>query len=329
MPKNISQLIPGAVSLAPTDLCIVMQGGVTKQATIGLVRFNNAISEASGNIGIGTGTATGAKLDVFGSLYASGAATIRGTSTQLFLSNGSGVGQVSQHFRRDGAGVDKKLWEIIHYDNANDGAFAIRCVNDGYSTAHDAVFIARNPSGFGVDNIRLLTSNIEALRIDANRNVGIGTTITPAQTNIVGAGQASNALNTAGALGGTLLLGDTNNAASSGGAIVFSASGTLWRFAAIKGLLTNGGGNTLGDISFQTRTAIGDSTLFENLRIIGNTKNIGFNISTFGTGAIGVIGIANGAAPTTSPVGMGQLYVEAGALKYRGSSGTVTTIANA
>jgi hypothetical protein len=26
---------------------------------------------------------------------------------------------------------------------------------------------------------------------------------------------------------------------------------------------------------------------------------------------------------------MGQLYVEAGALKYRGSSGTVTTIANA
>jgi len=29
------------------------------------------------------------------------------------------------------------------------------------------------------------------------------------------------------------------------------------------------------------------------------------------------------------PAGMGQLYVEGGALKYRGSSGTVTTIANA
>lgn len=41
----------------------------------------------------------------------------------------------------------------------------------------------------------------------------------------------------------------------------------------------------------------------------------------------GVIGISNGTAPTTSPAGMGQLYVEGGALKFRGSSGTVTTIA--
>jgi hypothetical protein len=52
-------------------------------------------------------------------------------------------------------------------------------------------------------------------------------------------------------------------------------------------------------------------------------------VSTFGTAAARVIGIANGTAPTTSPGGMGQLYVEGGALKYRGSSGTVTTIANA
>lgn len=34
-------------------------------------------------------------------------------------------------------------------------------------------------------------------------------------------------------------------------------------------------------------------------------------------------------APTTNPVNGGLLYVEAGALKYRGSSGTVTTIAAA
>jgi hypothetical protein len=57
--------------------------------------------------------------------------------------------------------------------------------------------------------------------------------------------------------------------------------------------------------------------------------NLGMGVSTFGTAAARVIGIANGTAPTTSPGGMGQLYVEGGALKYRGSSGTVTTIANA
>jgi len=44
-------------------------------------------------------------------------------------------------------------------------------------------------------------------------------------------------------------------------------------------------------------------------------------------GAIAIFNVA--AAPATSPAGLGQLYVEAGALKYRGSSGTVTTIAAA
>ena len=63
--------------------------------------------------------------------------------------------------------------------------------------------------------------------------------------------------------------------------------------------------------------------------LISSSGNIGFNVLSWGTNAAGVIGIGNGTAPTTSPAGMGQLYVEAGALKYRGSSGTVTTIAAA
>lgn len=59
-------------------------------------------------------------------------------------------------------------------------------------------------------------------------------------------------------------------------------------------------------------------------------KNVGFNTtSEFGSGS-GVLGIANAAtAPTTNPSGGGVLYVEGGALKFRGSSGTVTTIAPA
>lgn len=57
--------------------------------------------------------------------------------------------------------------------------------------------------------------------------------------------------------------------------------------------------------------------------------NFGFRTQAAGTSAVGVLAIANGTAPSTSPAGIGQLYVEAGALKYRGSSGTVTTIAAA
>ena len=59
-------------------------------------------------------------------------------------------------------------------------------------------------------------------------------------------------------------------------------------------------------------------------------ENIGFSTTTQFGGGSRVIGIANATtAPTTNPINGGVLYVEAGALKYRGSSGTVTTIANA
>lgn len=57
--------------------------------------------------------------------------------------------------------------------------------------------------------------------------------------------------------------------------------------------------------------------------------NIGIGTINAGTGAVTVLSIANGTAPSTSPAGIGQLWVEAGALKYRGSSGTPTTIAPA
>ena len=64
--------------------------------------------------------------------------------------------------------------------------------------------------------------------------------------------------------------------------------------------------------------------------MLESSGNIGLNATTFGSGTGGVIAIGNRtAAPTASLATGGLLYVEAGALKYRGSSGTVTTIAAA
>lgn len=63
--------------------------------------------------------------------------------------------------------------------------------------------------------------------------------------------------------------------------------------------------------------------------VVRGDGNVGIGISDFGTNAVNVIAIANGTAPASSPAGMGQLYVEAGALKYRGSSGTITTLGTA
>lgn len=65
-----------------------------------------------------------------------------------------------------------------------------------------------------------------------------------------------------------------------------------------------------------------------------NTELRGKNVALMGTGSYGggtaVAFIANSSVlPTTNPSGGGILYVDSGALKYRGSSGTVTTIASA
>jgi hypothetical protein len=87
-------------------------------------------------------------------------------------------------------------------------------------------------------------------------------------------------------------------------------------------IVTNGAVDEVGQI-FVAQSAPASSLT------VNASGNIGFGTTTFGTSAVRVVGIADGTAPTTSPAGMGQLYVEAGALKYRGSSGTVTTIANA
>ena len=56
-------------------------------------------------------------------------------------------------------------------------------------------------------------------------------------------------------------------------------------------------------------------------------KNISFNMGSDFGGGTGVIGIKDATlVPSTNPTGGGILYIEAGALKYRGSSGTVTIL---
>jgi hypothetical protein len=72
----------------------------------------------------------------------------------------------------------------------------------------------------------------------------------------------------------------------------------------------------------------GNAITFTQAMTLDTLGNLLVGLTTAGTTAAKTIQIANGTAPTANVTG-GQLYVEAGALKYRGSSGTVTTIANA
>jgi hypothetical protein len=91
-----------------------------------------------------------------------------------------------------------------------------------------------------------------------------------------------------------------------------AASGTDLRVNTISGAVNQ----CINNVPYLTTSANG--TQFFNV----GTSDLG--------GGVDVIGIHNRTtAPTTNPTNGGVLYVESGALKYRGSAGTVTTIATA
>jgi hypothetical protein len=72
--------------------------------------------------------------------------------------------------------------------------------------------------------------------------------------------------------------------------------------------------------------AIRDGTLTDTLYLTSK-GTLGINSNSYGSG-VGVVALANATTnPSTNPSGGGVIYVDAGALKYRGSSGTVTTLA--
>lgn len=94
------------------------------------------------------------------------------------------------------------------------------------------------------------------------------------------------------------------------------------------GALTDGGGYYLGGSTGACGIeADGSATTRFNVRV-GSVNMAQFNAGGYGSGSR-VMYIIDGSAPSSNPSGGGIVYVEAGALKYRGSSGTVTTIANA
>jgi Hyaluronidase protein (HylP) len=110
----------------------------------------------------------------------------------------------------------------------------------------------------------------------------------------------------------------TSDANAAGLSIDLAGAGT-----AAQGIFLDSAGATTGRLlTIRNNTS-------PRLSLLGN-GNLGLGTETAFGGGVGVIGIANaGTVPSTNPSGGGVLYVEAGALKYRGSSGTVTPIAAA
>lgn len=175
------------------------------------------------------------------------------------------------------------------------------------------------------DTLAWSTGGSERVRILSDGKVGVG--LTPATSFDVKADINGGGIrvSSTGTISPALRLIATDTTGFAQNMLVLLANSGITGTAVGDYLIRNAGG---GSIVFGTSTTAGGSSL-EYLRLT-SAGNLGFcTTDQFGTGAK-VIGIANaGTVPTTNPTGGGVLYSEAGALKWRGSSGTVTTIAAA
>jgi hypothetical protein len=128
------------------------------------------------------------------------------------------------------------------------------------------------------DTLQLRSSNNQtAVTINSLEQVGIGTPSPANSLHVVGDDQETSSINTA--LATSLEVSGNGTSSSSGGTILFSAASGLWKFAAIKSLVTSGSNNSIGNLAFCTRPDSTDSTLTEAMRIQYD-GNVGIGDST-------------------------------------------------
>jgi len=193
--------------------------------------------------------------------------------------------------------------------NAGCGVAAIATSRTGGSRASDLALYYYNQS--------TSSSPIEGLRLNSSGNVGIG--VTPSAW---AAAVKALQIGAAGAASydGTNYDISSNRYLASGGTSTYIANGRSAMYRQVSG-------THLWFYDTGTQLA-GANVSYTQAMTLDASGNLLVGLATAGTTAAKTIQIANGTAPTANVTG-GQLYVEAGALKYRGSSGTITTIANA
>jgi hypothetical protein len=258
----------------------------------------------STNNRVGIGTATPAyTLDVIG------AASIGGTGSAFtrFTSNGgltaSGVGA---YVSVQGSGNPSTGSGI----ELNGGAtpFVLAYNRDGS---------AYLPLTIDGSSVLFKTSGSTKATIDSSGNVGVGVTPSAWYSDYKVFQVKGSSLSNNGGLADLWLSSNIFVNSSLQNTYIATAAATRYRQTA---------GTHVWDTA-PSGTA-GNAITFTQAMTLDASGNLLVGLATAGTTAAKTIQIANGTAPTANVTG-GQLYVESGALKYRGSSGTITTIAAA
>ena len=246
----------------------------------------------------------------------------RAGTTYVYNANASGSLKVGVGSNADGITVNSDktvtfysavtvgntLYATDLLANTNGGVIAIGLAGD-VKMFRDAANTLALRNGANVQTLNLYGTYTDASNYE-RLAFSYGSSQFKIPTEAAGTGAARYLTLTAGA---NIYL----NAGSAGGrAINFQVGGSgIWNFASNGHLLPE------TDVTYNVGSAS-----FRLLGLYARDHYVGAGAGLGGT--TGVISIANATAPSSNPTGGGIVYVEAGALKYRGSSGTVTTLAN-
>jgi hypothetical protein len=265
-----------------------------------------------------------------------------GGSTVLVRTNGSTLAATFDASGNLGLGVTPSAWATANGQRAlqitsltalwtgGNGATSLgfNAFESGsntytYATANPTSLYAQSlgehrwftaPSGTAGNAI----SFTQAMTLDASGSLGVGTASASQRLHVTAASSS--------AFVGARI--QNNNASVGLAGVEFSSDATYAKAAIAQ---TRGDANGVGPLVFYVRSstdAANWATSDERARM-DISENVLIGMTAAATSSAKTLHLANATVPTANPTGGGVLYVEAGALKYRGSSGTVTTIANA
>jgi hypothetical protein len=306
-----------------TDGRVFFQAGGVVQQSASLFWDNT-----NARLGVGATPSTSVRLDVRaqGALTTDLAFRIRNSANSLDLGYINGVGDIvlgSGSSVTTGSGGNGTVVSI--------GESA--AVNSGFSGYPIAIgkSSASNGSGIAIGNGASVGGVSSAT---VNHNIAIGTSATTTNTVskciVIGQSTTTGQTDRTIAIGSDISFGGYTGRYSIALGFNFTGGNFINHAYAIGNATTTGATLDIGD-SFSVYINRTTRSFFvnQNSNLVFRTNNTLTSGTHFDANATNTITLHNGTIPATTIANAGQLYVEGGALKFRGGSGTITTIAPA
>lgn len=332
---------------------------VVLSATAGTIRSSTSDGSDNKYVALTGGGAVGSSRGAYAYFYGNEA----GSTGSLVLGSGN-VSTASIQFQTQGSDaiklIDSTATELVFqktncyiYSSTSDGSDTSRlilCGGGGVSHTRGAMLLLYgNENGSGQGNVRLVGGTTSSSYIDIETNHASALFRLVLNGSLRWTFNGSGQIIQDGTNGGIIQInrsGDGIYAGTSDGSdnikIVIAgggaASSTRGGYLVLSGNEEAGGGGAtlsagnIGDLLVQAPgNGVGTRVRLETGNgkgiIIQDDSTIGIFANPSAGGGVKVVFLANATTtPTSNPTGGGIVYCDSGALKYRGSSGTVTTL---